>query len=248
MSAPPPVPAVRRPSSFGKWLMSSTHTGGVTVHHREPWWKVMCLTGVDYFSTLGYQPESRSRRRRLSPSRRSSRSRHVVRGPARVLPGRGSQPHGQGSILMIEELLPRCGEGVRPRSSGSLHRLHHHDHAFGGRRHGAHHREPVRSANPAPPPVLITLLLVSLLAAVFLKGFRRPSHRVGIVAIYLVLNVVVIGVGLYEVFRHPTRAQLEGLALPVARQPDGHAGLSCSCSRSSHSASPVRNGVAVMPS
>jgi hypothetical protein len=46
---------------FKRWLFADLEVKGTQGPHTKqeiehPWWKVMCLTGVDYFSTLGYQP------------------------------------------------------------------------------------------------------------------------------------------------------------------------------------------------
>src|SRR5512138_1948041 len=55
-------PRHRTYSRLRRWLLQDSHTRTAGPHSREhehrqhAWWQVMCLTGVDYFSTLGYQP------------------------------------------------------------------------------------------------------------------------------------------------------------------------------------------------
>ena len=63
--------------------------------------------------------------------------------------------------------------------------------------------------NPFTPELLkhqvgITLILVALLGGVFLRGFKEAiGIAVILVAVYLFLNFIVVGYGLYEVVTHP---------------------------------------------
>ena len=176
--------------------------------HQSAWWKVMCLTGVDYFSTLGYQPGIAFLAAGPALAARDPRPRaaDAVRRAADVSPRRGAQPARPGQHLDARgaaAAMARQGARALP-ARVCRNRLHHHDHAVGRGRDRAHRREPAVAASLVNHPVLLTLVLLAGLGAIFLKGFREAvGLAVPIVGIYLLLNVVVVVWGLHYLWAHP---------------------------------------------
>jgi amino acid permease len=196
--------------SFADWFFSdlerpeSAHAHGEPSKH--PWWRVMCLTGVDYFSTLGYQSGIAFLAAGLLSPVATLVLVLVTLFAALPVYNRvaSASPYGQGSISMLEKLFPGwTGKvfvlvllGFATTDFVITMTLSAADAAA----HFVH--------NPYTPPSLqnqmsVTLVLLGILGVIFLKGFKEAIDiAVVLVGIYLALSLIVTLVAFVHVLLH----------------------------------------------
>ncbi len=167
----------------------------------------MCLTGVDYFSTLGYQPGiAFLAAGALSPMATLVLVLVTLFAALPVYRRVCQQsPYGQGSIAMLQKIFPAWGGKVfvlvllgfattdfvitmtLSAADGAAHLI----------------------GNPVMPhwadhQIIVTLLILAVLSAIFLKGFKEAiGIATVLVAAYLALNAVVVFAAFRQIVHQP---------------------------------------------
>src|SRR5262249_18258362 len=203
----------------------------------QSWWLwVMCLLGVDYFSSLAYQPSITFEvAGYLGPLATAVVVLATLFGAVPVYCHvAGQSPHGQGSIALMERLV----RGWRGKTlvllllgfaatdfvmtktlslaDAAEHLVHNESFPWHPTRdalveltqESLEHTFGVRVAESFDEQMVVTIFL-GVVGFVFWAVIRRGFNRkaiflaVAIVGLYLLLNAVVIGSGLWHLWQHP---------------------------------------------
>ena len=196
---------------FRLWLFRGSHqqqdAAHATPHKQHPWWQVMCLTGVDYFSTLGYQPGiAFLAAGALSPIATLILVLLTLFGALPIYNRVAEEsPHGEGSISMLEHLLSRWkGKLFVLVLLGFVATDFVITITLSAADATAHIIENPFAPEGLKHSIYVTLALITVLGVIFLRGFKEAiGIAVALVGVYLLLNSIVIAYGLYQLVTHP---------------------------------------------
>jgi hypothetical protein len=204
-----PVPRTAPPQTrFGRWFFRGGDLRATAHVHTHPWHHVLWLTGVDYFSTLGYQPGiALLAAGALSPVATLILVAMTLAGALPTYAQVAKRSHaGQGSIAMLENLLGGWSgkifvlvllgfAGTDFVITMTLSAADAAQHAI---------ENPYLRPWIGDARIGITFALLTVLAVVFLKGFTEAIGLArAIAAPYLALNLLVILRAAIETVRHP---------------------------------------------
>jgi hypothetical protein len=188
-------------------------------HHQSFWLWVMCLTGVDYFSTLGYQPAIAVRNAgQLAPlatvvlvlvtllaalplyryvAKRSFDGQASLGMMARLVTG------WPGKIAILVLLGFAATDFIITKTLSAADAA---EHLIKNPYYPIDHTD--RTAEDRQR-LFVTLGMLVILGATFLRGFREViGLAVVIVSVFLALNAIVVGFGIAYLADHPERLSL----------------------------------------